>query len=161
MEAPLKIVTYLFLLCLINSAHAESIFIDLLENKSGKTHSYSLDLASFKVVLGRVSGDSIPNSITGKYSIKNEALYAGGHKLFDADELLFEAKIDDKDIVVIRDEYNSFSNPLKWLSAVAGHPVQTSKIYILEIESKNVINKLRLIKQDSSYRWKVELYNAN
>ncbi|NMP01458.1 hypothetical protein HHE94_01790 [Pseudoalteromonas arctica] len=157
----MKIVIYLFLLCFINYAHAESIYIDLLENKNGKTHSYYVDLDSFKVVLGEVSDDNIPDSRTGKYSIKNEALYVGGHKLFDANELLFEAKVDGKDIVVIRDEYNSFSNPLKWLSAVVGHPVQTSKIYILEIESKSVINKLRLQKQDSSYRWKVEVYSAN
>jgi hypothetical protein len=161
MEAVLKNITLIVIYFLSTVAHAETLYIEIFEAKENNNYTYYLDLDSLEIVEERDVGDAIKNSSTGSYYISDGKVSFKGRELIDADELLFESNVNGKDVLLVRDEYNSFSNPLKLLSAFVGHPVQTSQIYILVIESGKLKNKLRLQKQDSSYEWQVKVHYAN
>jgi len=161
MEAVLKPLTLIAIFFLSTVAHAETLYIELFEVKEKNNYTYYLDLDSLETVEEKKVGDAIKNSSTGSYYISDGKVSFKGRELIDADELLFESNVNGKDVLLVRDEYNSFSNPLKLLSAFVGHPVQTSKIYILVIESGKLKSKLRLQKQDSSYEWQVKVHYAN
>jgi hypothetical protein len=145
-------VLILFMVLLTEIVQAIEVKISVLEKDTQVTTSYSFDVASSNLKpLDSASGDAVPQTTT--YSVKDGQLLAGDKNLAEADELLYQCHIDGCDLVIVRDEYNSFSNPLRILSAFAGHPIQVSKIVILKIVDGKVRKQLEIIRKPSSYDW--------
>ena len=145
----------------ISFANAQTLCVELTEVGANKNHKYFIDLDSFELRNDLLQGEAFTDRKSGQYLISDGAISYRGKKIFDANEFLYESNVNGIDVLVVRDEYNSFSSPLKLLSALAGHPVQTSKIWILSVQSGKIENKLLLAKEDSSYEWQVKMSSAN
>jgi hypothetical protein len=145
-------VLILFVVLLTDVVQAIEVKISVLEKNTQVTTFYSFDVASSALrPLDSASGKAMPKTTT--YSVKDRKLLAGENSLSDADELLYQCHIDDCDLVIVREEYNSFSNPLRIFSAFGGHPIQVSKIVILEIVDGKVKTQSEIIRKPSSYDW--------
>ena len=64
----------------------------------------------------------------------------------------------DADLVVVRQEHNSLSNPLRWLAALSGHPVQVSRIAWFLVSEGEVRSGVLLSRAASSH-WSVSLFD--
>jgi hypothetical protein len=142
----------LLLVLLIGVSEAVEVKILVIEEKTKATTYYTYDVETSGVKpVASVSGGVVAQVRT--FSIKDRRLLAGDRKVTNADQLLFQCRINGVDLVIVRDEYNSFSNPLRILSAFSGHPIQVSKIVILKIENGELKRKATIIQKPSSYEW--------
>lgn len=141
------IATLLLVSC---NSFAQDIGIIVVNPDNKKTFSYLLETESFdidkKSFSGGFSENIIPSKQSGKYSISRNKLYFGGNELHDASSILFEGGMQGYDLLIIKDYYNSFSNPLRWLFAIAGHPVQGNKVYVLKIVNGKLIEREKILK---------------
>jgi hypothetical protein len=82
-------------------------------------------------------------------------LCIGDKHLVRAEDILCQCSVDGRDIVVVRKEYNSFSNPLRWLYALSGHPVQVSEIWAIIADKRGVL-KMTLLARGTQvvYGWR-------
>jgi len=139
---------------LANIGQAAEVRLSVFEESTQRTRNYKFDVATSVLKSSRVvSGKAVQQ--TTIYSAKDGYLFAGDKKIVEADELLFQCHVDGCDLVVVREEYNSFSNPLRILFAFGGHPVQVSKIVILKIVDGKLETKKEIIRKPSSYHWRV------
>jgi hypothetical protein len=128
--------------------------VSLTEKLKGETTAYVFDIGDGRVRrLDQASGSLLP--ATTAYRVEGRRL-CGNECFFEADEILFQGHQGDVDVVVYRKEYNSFSNPLRWLAALSGHPVQVSSIRIAAIGADGH-RQAELTRKPSSYDWKAQV----
>ncbi len=147
------------MLLVVAHANAEDLLLSLHEVKSQATTNFLLNLKTGKADV--VSGDTgDPLIASNVYVVRDWKLVqpVDGKTLIDASQILFQTRVADLDVLIIRDEYNSFSNPFRWLSALAGHPVQVSKILWITIKNGDVIYSVELRREPSSYEWTAGLF---
>ncbi|WMS88818.1 hypothetical protein [Pleionea litopenaei] len=92
----------------------------------------------------------------GEFSIDDGQLIYQESQIVEADEVLFQGKSNVLKIAIVRNEKNSLSSMKKFLSAMAGHPVQKSEIIAVILNGEKITFKEELAARDSSYRWKVK-----
>jgi hypothetical protein len=133
--------------------------IVLFEARTTRTSIHCIDFRKWSV--------SKPNSAEGsalpsidRYVVKDYHLRYRDKTLAEAVEILAQTSVGEHDLVVVRHEYNSFSNPLRILSAVAGHPVQVSEIIALAVSDGRVVKRWRLARVASSYEWRADVRTA-
>ena len=141
---------------LANVSQAAEVRLSVFEESTQKTRNYKFNVATSVLKSLRVaSGKAVQQ--TTIYSTKDGYLFFGDKKMVEADELLYQCRVDGYDLVVVRDEYNSFSNPMWMLFAFAGHPVQVSKIVIVKIADRKLRTKTKIIRKAASYHWRVSV----
>lgn len=139
-----------------NEVFAGEVQIALFEQRISEQSGFLFDTGSMKLRKVQTAvGVELPT--IARYESRAGKLYSNGTALAEADEVLFQCEVDEVDLVVVRDEYNSFSNPLRILSALSGHPVQVSKIVILTIANGQVEAEKELTRKPSSYGWVVSV----
>jgi hypothetical protein len=144
---------------LANIGQATEVKLSLLEESTQKTRHYEFDVTTSALKsLRSASGETVQQ--TAIYTARDRYLFAGDKKIAGADDLLYQCHIDDCDLVVVRDEYNSYSNPMWALFAFSGHPVQVSKIVILKIVDGKLKTKREIIRKASSYHWRVSVWSG-
>lgn len=140
------------LLLIAGPVHSSELHLTLLEKKTSATVAYSLESTTLAFrKIETADGAELPQ--IQKYKVSARKLANNAIALADADEILYQCKIGEIDLIVVRVENNSFSNPMKLLSALSGHPVQVSRIVILTIDNDRVISEKEVTSRDSSYGW--------
>lgn len=140
------------------SVFASEVQLSLREEFKGQPTEYTVNLPDISLKkLASITGTELPQ--IAKYAAQNRKLMLNDVLIADADDVLFQCEFDGMDIVIVREVHNSFSGPLKLLSAMSGHPVQVSKIMLILIKDKLVINKKEIKRKDSAYRWIAHVYN--
>jgi hypothetical protein len=132
------------------------VAITVFEAKTAATSTHCVGLDQIALVkTGPAAGPVL--APTDIYAVKNGRLVHDATVIADATEILAQARAGHHDVVVLRNEYNSFSNPLRVLSAFLGHPVQVSEIAVLLLREGRVIKRWRLAREASSYEWRADL----
>lgn len=140
------------------TCHASEVQLSLFERATSTTTVFLLDTSNLKLTpTSAVQGSELPQITT--YASVGGKLVSGNVKLTDADEVLFQCRLDNIDLVVVRDEYNSFGGPLRILVAFAGHPIQVSKILVLAISNGQVVSEREITRKDSSYHWVAKVFH--
>lgn len=148
------------LIAISASARTSELQLALFEEATKRTTYHSLNLETGKVTPATDASGSPPKA-TGMYRVNEYKLVAsGGASLMEATEILTQATSGGFDVLVLRDEYNSFSNPLRWLSALAGHPVQVSEIVWVVIKDGAVLHRVELRREPASYRWNAVFFES-
>jgi hypothetical protein len=144
------------------SAQAADLRLALFEEATKRTTYHSLNLETGKVASATDATGPSP-ATTSIFRIKDYKLEAvnGGPPLMEATEILAQVASAGFDVLVIRDEYNSFSNPLRWLFAMAGHPVQVSKILWVVVKDGRVLHRKELQREPASYQWSAQLFESS
>jgi hypothetical protein len=150
----------IFALLLVSAPAACDIGIDVFEGRRSVTTSHCVNLATRSVHRSQVQPSGPDLQPIQEYEIRNHRLRKDGTQIADAVEILVQARADGMDVVVIRNEYNSFSNPLRILAAVAGHPAQVSEVIVLVLREGRVVGRWRLARATSSYEWRAVLRKA-
>lgn len=146
------------LLAVSASAQARDVQLALVEQRASEQTDYLLNLETLSVrKIPSAQGAELPQ--TQKYLSQNRKLVVGADRVADADEVLYQCAIDDTDLVIVRDEYNS-ANPLYWLAAASGHPVQVSRIVALTVKNGHVVSEREITRKASSYDWVARVYSA-
>jgi hypothetical protein len=147
---------FVVLLFLASIANAGTVRVDVLEKSTGKSTNYWFEVGSLAPVKGALASiREIPQSSI--YSLRNGKLTVGGVAISAADDILFQCAVEGFDLVIVRVEHNSISNPLRVLTAVSGHPIQVSTIYILKIKNHVVVLKREIIHKPASYEWSAKV----
>jgi len=153
----MSIVVALALLLVCAAAHAEQVQLALLDKRTSEQTSYSLDIESLKLHrIASPGGSELPQ--IGSYSSQNRQLVKDGQALADADEVLFQCEVGDVDLVLVRDEYNSFFGPINLLAALSGHPVQVSRIVVLSVGHGRVVLAREITRKERSYHWVAKVF---
>lgn len=149
---------YLVVLMLLSSAaQATDVQLSLRERGASEQSSYTVDIREMKFhKIASINGELLPQ--LEKYTSQNGKLLGNGNFLADADEILFQCEVDGVDLIVVRDEYNSFLGPLKLLGAMSGHPVQVSKIVLLTVVNNAVASEKEITRKESAYHWFASVY---
>ena len=100
-------------------------------------------------------GSELP--IIDRYVLRNRRLYLDDKPITHADEILYQGQLDGTDLVVIRDEYNSKSNPWRLFAYSLGHPIQVSKIIVLVIKDGVLKTQKEITRKAASYHWEVKV----
>lgn len=136
---------------------AGQVQLSLHEQSTASTKIYSIDTGTLAVTPHSVvDGAELPQ--TTRYTSVNRKLVAGNVRLVAADDVLFQCELDGVDLVVVRVEYNSFGGPIRLLAAVAGHPIQVSKVLILAISGGKIRAEKEITRKDSSYVWSAKVF---
>jgi hypothetical protein len=140
-----------------SAAQPSEVQISLLERRTSILTDYSVDLPKLELrKISEARGSELAQ--LSKYSSSDRQLIADGKVLAAADEVLYQCQVDGMDLVVVRDEYNSFFGPIRLLAALSGHPIQVSRIVILTIVGNTQVSKREIVRKDASYRWVVKVY---
>jgi hypothetical protein len=132
------------------------VIIQLYEELTKEYSHYVLNVKSIELLrVDSTTGSQI--SEIKKYSIHDRRLFCPGNVLLDADDVLFQGELDGMDFIVVREEYNSFSNPWRILRLLAGHPVQVSRIIVLVVKNGKAIVEEEIVKKPSSYDWQAKI----
>jgi hypothetical protein len=128
------------------------------EDKTGQVFSASAEIAS-ETVRNAKHGISLPLPPIGRFSVKDRRLIRYGQSVAKAEEVLYQCNSDGFDLAVVREKYNSFSNPLIILSALSGHPIQVSKIKLVAVNSNGAVWEHELAREPASYNWSAQIGN--
>ena len=113
---------------------------------------FYLDLENLKIEPeSKIYGDSIPK--TSVYRISNRLIIKDSIVIGPGDDLLYQCNLNSLDVLIIRKEYNSFSNPIRILMAISGHPVQVSEIRIVVRNEKTNLMEEVLRRKKNAYNW--------
>jgi len=146
----------LVLLLLTSIAHAHPVRVNVFEKSTGANTNYWFEaesLALAKEKSGTIS--EIPQS--SNFSLVNRKLMVDGIATSAADDILYQCSVDGFDLIVVRVEHNSFSNPFRWLTALSGHPIQVSTIYVLKIKDHEVLKRREIVHKPASYEWRATI----
>jgi len=148
------------LACLISDAVAADVHLALFELATKQTKFYDLDLESGQVQpAAKADGATLPDS--AKYNVQDYKVKGlSGAPLAEAIEILCQVSLGEHDLIVVRQEYNS-ANPLYWLAAMSGHPVQVSKIVWLDVKGGKLVHSVEIDRQPASYHWQASLSLPN
>lgn len=153
-------ILFMSIFVLTNHADASEFVIALHEKATNETTNYAFDLNTSELrKVSEVFGNEIAN--TSYYVVRDQKLVGNGKVLMDADEILYQGQTGGIDLLVIREEYNSFSNPVRWLSALSGHPIQVNKILAVTIKDGNILAQKEIVKKPSSYHWSAHVFGEN
>ena len=146
------------LLLISGLACATEVRLALYEAQSNQTSFHSLDVASGEVSSAQSAG-TVELGTLEAYRVRNEHVedVQSGQSIAEATEILCQATSGGVDLIVVRQEYNSLSSPVRWLSAFSGHPVQVSKIVWLLVREGKVVHIIELMRKPASYHWKAKL----
>ncbi|MBS1994650.1 MAG: hypothetical protein JSS86_00010 [Cyanobacteria bacterium SZAS LIN-2] len=136
----------------VSLAVAAPVTVDVLEKSTGQTTSVQFD-AKTAAIRPASPGARLEIPQLARYAVVDRSLVVGGVAISKADDLLYQCEADGFDIVVVRVEHNSFSNPFRWLTALAGHPIQVSTIYIETIKDKTIVARREIVFKPASYEW--------
>jgi hypothetical protein len=137
------------------AAGAAEVRVSLHEKATGAKSAYAFDTE--RGSMGPIRGaDGVALPAVETLRIVSGRLCATAC-LLDADEILFQGRLDNGTVAVVRDEYNSFANPLRWLAALSGHPVQVSSILVLQVEDGRIRAKAELTRKAASYHWEARV----
>ena len=143
--------TFLAVLFFSVGVHAADFSITVKEQKTAKTSVFTVDTEGRRIPGARSTDSMLPS--TDSFSIQDRHLIYANRPIAAADELLAQGTDEGIQIAVVRQEYNSLSNPLRLLSAFSGHPVQVSKITLIAIRNSRVAWEKELTHEPSSYTW--------
>ena len=139
------------MLCVATNAHAEFV-VRITEQRTSHVTTFAVDASAHLVrPIKRSSGETLPQVHSFETS-KNRLIY-GGSDIGAATELLSQCTVDGFDVAIVREEYNSFSNPLRILVAFSGHPIQVSKIKLIVVRDGHLVLEKELAREPSSYQW--------
>ena len=140
------------LLLAASIAQSSPVKIDVLEKSTAVTRTYWYDVNSSSLTKAEhpVHGPIPPLT---RYVSADRKLTLNGLAISAADDILYQCRVEDMDVVVVRVEHNSVSNPLRVLTAVAGHPIQVSTIYVLKIRNQSLLSRRELVHKPASYDW--------
>jgi hypothetical protein len=123
-----------------------------------ETHMFQIDLLKQTVIsTTKVTGNTTP-PIYRYEARKDRHFWAGSDRFGSADDILAQIHTEDADLLIVRREHNSFGGPLRLLSALAGHPVQVSEIWLLMIKEQKESWSVKLVSKDSIYTWKASFH---
>lgn len=152
----MKATAVICVLLLPSAVRASEVRISLLEESTRQTTNYFFDANSRTVTpTGGIGGTEVPK-IT-KYYIRDRQLSSESRTLAKADEILYQCHVEGVDLVIVRSEYNSFANLLEILAAFAGHPVQVSRILVLQCKDHALTAETEITRKAASYRWSVKI----
>jgi hypothetical protein len=137
-------------------ADAAELVVALKEVKTGRESFFRVETDSLWVRRMQATNSQALAQIT-RYKIEKGRLVAGDKSLMKAQNILFQCNAGDADFVMVRQEHNSISNPLRVLSAFAGHPVQVSTIVLVKIRDGQVADRRELARRASSYEWSANI----
>ncbi len=143
--------------CLLvaNIAYAGEIKINLYEREAKETTKFLFNTKSSTAQkLENANGAEIPK--INRYLIKNYKLTIDDKPITDAINILYQCQIEDGDLIIVRDEYNSISNPFRLLAFIAGHPTQVSKVKVLVVKNGVLKSEKELASKASSYDWEAK-----
>ena len=144
------------LACAMSNASASEARLALLELATKQTTFYGLNLDSGKVQSASGPGGADLESGT-KYEVQDHKVKGlSGEPLAEATEILHQTTFDGHDIVLVRQEYNS-ANPMYWLAAMSGHPVQISKIVWLDVKDGKLLHRVEIARKPASYHWQASV----
>lgn len=132
-------------------AQASAFTVVVTEQKTAKVSDFVADTGAKRVELSTRRGSPLPE--TQSFSIQDRHLIYGSHPITAADDLLSQGRSGALDIAVVREEYNSFSNPFRIMAALAGHPIQVSKIKLIAAGEGRLVWEQELVREPSSYQW--------
>jgi hypothetical protein len=132
----------------------------LFEARTTGASIHCIDFTKWSVSKSESSGSGLASPSIDRYLVKDHHLRYRDKTIAEAVEILAQTSVGEHDLVVVRYEYNSFSNPLRLLSAVAGHPVQVSEIIALAVSDGRVVKRWRLARVASSYEWRADVRTA-
>ncbi|MFZ6780780.1 hypothetical protein ACO0LD_28440 [Undibacterium sp. Ji83W] len=136
---------------------ANEVQLSLQEKDGIPQTNYIVSTPDIKLhKIASITGSELPQ--IERYISKNRKLILDELVLADADEILFQCELDGIDIVVVREEYNSFLGPLKLLSAMSGHPIQVDKIILMVIKNNAVAETKEIKRKESVSRWLARVY---
>jgi hypothetical protein len=96
----------------------------------------------------------------GDYAVRDYKVVrpSSGLALGAAMEILAQSRVGNVDVVLARQEYDSFSTPWRWLAALSGHPVQVSRITWFLVAADGIVRSGFLIARPNAYYWSVALF---
>ena len=145
------------LLCAMSNAVAADARLALLEVATKQTSFYELRLDSGEVALAPDDGGGAALEDSAKYHVQNYKVEdSSGAPIADGIDILCQATLGDHDVVIVRQEYNS-ANPLYWLAAMSGHPVQVSRIVWLDVKDGKLLHSREIASKPASYHWQASL----
>ena len=137
---------------------AGHVQLSLHERSTASTKNYSVDTDELALKpLSVIEGAELMQ--TTRYSSVDRKLVVGNVKIADADDVLFQCELNGVDLVVVRVEYNSFGGLIRLLAAVAGHPIQVSKVLIFAISGGKIRSEKEITRKDSSYVWSAKIFH--
>ena len=140
------------LLALAAPAAAREVKITLHEKGTGKMTHFALETRSgASRKLGGLIGVELRQ--LASYRVRDRRLVAGGRTLADADEVLYQCRVDGTDVVVVRARERTLSSPGKILSACGGNPVEASVVSVLLVEGGEVARSRELARAENSHAW--------
>lgn len=126
--------------------------------RAKESHVFRIDLADKKVVSDKPAAGK-PIAQISKYVTKDDGhVWLGTKKLGSANDIFAQASFEGTDVLIVRREHNALFNPLKFLIAITGHPIQVSEIWVVALVDGKEIWSERLVSKDAVYRWKVRLF---
>ncbi|HEV2207504.1 MAG TPA: hypothetical protein VG167_01940 [Verrucomicrobiae bacterium] len=103
-------------------------------------------------------GKPLPS--TGDYALRDYKVVrtSTGSALGAAMEILAQSRVGSFDVVLARQEYDSFSTPWRWLAALSGHPVQVNRITWFLVATDGIVRSGYLVARPNAYYWSVRLF---
>lgn len=142
--------------CLMRATSFTAVVSELERTK--ESHVFRIDPAEKKVVSDKPTAGK-PIAQISKYVTKDDRhIWMGAKQLGRADDIFAQAFIGGTDVLIVRREHNALLNPLKFLIAITGHPIQVSEIWVVALVDGKEIWSERLVSKDAVYRWKVRLF---
>ncbi len=144
------------------TANADEVKFSLLEkyNALGKYTNrityYSYDTHSNALRTTRPEPGTAKAS-EGPFKVtEHRKLALGARELTGADQILFQGRTGNAWFLIVTDEYNSL-NPLHWVSAISGHPIQVTKVLILVVRDDKLVVEKEVTGKGASYDWQASV----
>lgn len=144
-------------------ANAAEVHIALYDLQKGRVSNFSIEIDGVRLLPVEQVGGSSPLPLGSGYHLVAGKLVrsSDGRAFLNADEILAQATVAGADVVVVREDYNSFSTPFRWLVAVAGHPYQISKISVLLVGKGDRVKSFEVAREPYSGGWKALLSSTH
>lgn len=140
------------LLALAAPAAAREVKITLLERSTGRATHFAFDTGTG--AWRRLDGViGVEARRLASYRVRDRRLVAGGRALADADEILYQCRVEGADVLVVRARETALSSPWKLFSACSGHPVEASAVSVLVVEGGAVTRRRELARSEDSHGW--------
>ncbi len=147
------------LLILPGCALAEDVLVRVQQRGDPVTLQYVLhtDVATSERSSSPV-GKPLPPM--GDYAVRDYKVVrtSTGSALGAAMEILAQSHVGSFDVVLTRQEYDSFSTPWRWLAALSGHPVQVSRITWFLVATDGIVRTGYLVARPTAYYWSAALF---
>ncbi len=132
--------------------------VPLTERVNTRTHdtTYTVRLDDLVATVSAASTPGTRATPITRYAIVERQLTLDGHVLASASQLLCQCRVDGQDIVVVERSRNSV-NPLFFLAAVSGHPVQYGEVWLYVRDDRRTLRQIRLLTGSSANDWRAKV----